>query len=210
MEDRAAQSSFTYAWDRFPEFLSMDLIDCRSREGERCSNHTCSLKDTYLGGTPENWQNEIGFFAIDNHMYRILKCEIYFGIINVVEVAERIHVVLSQRRSSWISHDCVENGCDHLVLVHAAIQYDFLFIYLFWSDFLTCSAPKAARSHSGYKSNFVCGGGKARNLQVYYMSSSGEISYSNTFVWASVGLGCEAVALHILGLCPLLSHVHTH
>ena len=44
------------------------------------------------GGTTENWQNEIGFFTIDNHMYWILKYEFYFGIINVVEVAEGIHV----------------------------------------------------------------------------------------------------------------------
>ena len=91
--------------------------------------------------------------------------------------------------------------------IQAVIQCLFFFC---WSDFLACSAPKVARSHFGYKSNFICGGGKARNLHVCYMSSSGEISYSNAFVLASVGLGREAVALCILGSCPSLSHIHTH
>ena len=83
-------------------------------------------------------------------------------------------------------------------------------VFFFWSDYLARSAPKAARSHFGYKSNFFCGRGKASNLPVCYMSSSGEISYSNAFVLASVGLGHKAVALRILGSCPSLSHVHTH
>ena len=80
-------------------------------------------------------------------------------------------------------------------------------IFFFWSDFQAHSVLKAARSHSGCKGNIVCGRGKARNLQVRYCTCPpvGKLAILTPFLW----IGLEVIALSFLGLCPLLSHVHT-